>query len=775
MSFNFKSINIFPQRKHYIPTSITINTTTLINIFIPRDNLGVKKKMGELFKKKIVFKPELKKILADKWNEIKNQEKNANQKLKKLIKKKQDLPSNDNEKIIPENPNINNIFDKNILKSNDPCDKYVDNYINCDTNKIDDENDEDDSNFFIGKNTMFFSSTVELCKEFIWGTIFKTEKRFFKKQRKNKFVFDDSIQTDGFFATIRLIDVNDKIKKTEKKAKQNEGARKAKVANIVTVIQKQKNKNDKKKVKEEENNKNNEEYMKKKKELAEKYKLSEEKMLYEDLYDNINKIYIENEKIKATLTKKLNAFYLKNKDRNDILKMMLFDLREKRLKKNEKNITKEIKNLLNILKEKIDEMSREKEEFTYIEHLAKSDLEALLKETLIFIDPGRKSILTMLGNVNGKDIFLSYSHQRVKETKMNIHKKRRNKLRKKLGLLKLEKELSDYNSNSLNTKEYAEYVKAKNERLVMLLKGYTDILFRKLKFYSYINSQRSEDFLCNKIKKVYGNNPVLIFGDWRAPNLRGSVTPLLRLKKQLQNFRIYLIDEFRTSKLHHFTEEECGNLVVKEKEYYREIGEQKKEKKEKKLDEEMKKIIEEEKLNWLFKKEVKVKEKKEEIIKWKKINRKMKAKKREKIVKKRKQKKTKKKKKYKKRKKKEEKEKEIEEKEIEEEEKEEKFIYESEQKIQKGKADRRMKNKIIHFNTEKEILELNEITKSKQISEIKERKKSRKIHQVLTYTVSNETGCIGFINRDRNAVRNMKKIFYFVAKYGIQISYQRGQ
>ena len=79
--------------------------------------------------------------------------------------------------------------------------------------------------------------------------------------------------------------------------------------------------------------------MKKKKELAEKYKLKrEEKMLYEDLYENINKIYIENEKIKEpTLTRKLNAFYLKNKDRTDVLKTILFNLREKRLKKNEKN------------------------------------------------------------------------------------------------------------------------------------------------------------------------------------------------------------------------------------------------------------------------------------------------------------------------------------------------------------------------------------------------------------------------------------------------------
>src|SRR5205085_3994879 len=95
-------------------------------------------------------------------------------------------------------------------------------------------------------------------------------------------------------------------------------------------------------------------------EMTEKYKLKrEEKILYQDLYNNIKEIYLENNELEntTTLTKKLNVFYLKNKNRNDVLKTMLFDFREKRLKKNEKITKDEINNLLNILKEKIDEIS----------------------------------------------------------------------------------------------------------------------------------------------------------------------------------------------------------------------------------------------------------------------------------------------------------------------------------------------------------------------------------------------------------------------------------
>ena len=118
-------------------------------------------------------------------------------------------------------------------------------------------------------------------------------------------------------------------------------------------------------------------------------------------------------------------------------------------------------------------------------------------------------------------------------------------------------------------------------------------------------------------------------------------------------------------------------------------------------------------------------------------------------------------------------------------EEEDKYIYKSGKQIQKGEADRRIKRKISHLNKEGKIIDLNKLKMSyeckkiqemEKMSKIKERTKSRKIHQVLIYTVSDETGCIGFINRDRNAVRNMKKIFNFVAKYGIRpISYQRGQ
>ncbi len=58
-------------------------------------------------------------------------------------------------------------------------------------------------------------------------------------------------------------------------------------------------------------------------------------------------------------------------------------------------------------------------------------------------------------------------------------------------------------------------------------------------------------------------------GDWsmgQSSAIKGISTPNITLKRKLKEYMtVFSIDEFRTSKLHHKTEEECDNLYLPDK------------------------------------------------------------------------------------------------------------------------------------------------------------------------------------------------------------------
>ena len=72
--------------------------------------------------------------------------------------------------------------------------------------------------------------------------------------------------------------------------------------------------------------------------------------------------------------------------------------------------------------------------------------------------------------------------------------------------------------------------------------------------------------MVNKIVKKYSKDHTIIIGDWSiGKQMRNFIsTPNLTLKRKLQEtFKVYNIDEFRTSCLSHKNEEVCENLYLK--------------------------------------------------------------------------------------------------------------------------------------------------------------------------------------------------------------------
>lgn len=265
----------------------------------------------------------------------------------------------------------------------------------------------------------------------------------------------------------------------------------------------------------------------------------------------IHNDYIEGEKIKKEKMKK---------GRNDAREMTTEDKEKKKLAK--KKLQDEKKEL-NKLKQKEKPKKVEKtHEFPYIDDVDKEEL----KGNHIFIDPGKRSLFTMM-NDDGK--FYSYTNkQRVNETKRLKYQNILKKYKDSLNITSKENELSSYNSKSCNIDCFNDFITKKISTNEVLYKLYQNNKFRQYKWYAFINKKRTEDNMLNKIEKTYTKDSIIIIGDWSiGKQMKNFIsTPNLSLKRKLQErFKVYDIDEYRTSCLNYKTDELCKNLYLPDK------------------------------------------------------------------------------------------------------------------------------------------------------------------------------------------------------------------
>ena len=206
------------------------------------------------------------------------------------------------------------------------------------------------------------------------------------------------------------------------------------------------------------------------------------------------------------------------------------------------------------------EEKQENPEFPYIDEVPKEMLEG----KHIFIDPGKRSLFSMIDDDGN---YFSYTNrQYLKETKRLKYQSLLKNHKDRIGITEIEEGLNKYNSKTCNIDKFQEYITKKikaNETLVPL---YEELKIRQYKWYSYINKKRTEDNMVNKITRKYSKDHIIIIGDWSiGKQMRNFIsTPNLTIKRKLQEtFKVYNIDEFRTSCLSYKTEEPCENLYLK--------------------------------------------------------------------------------------------------------------------------------------------------------------------------------------------------------------------
>lgn len=213
-------------------------------------------------------------------------------------------------------------------------------------------------------------------------------------------------------------------------------------------------------------------------------------------------------------------------------------------------------------KEKKETKKEVLHEFPYIDEVSKDFLDG----KHLFIDPGKRSLLTMMDDDGN---YFSYTNkQRIKETKRIKYSSLLKNYKDKQHITEIENTLSLFNSKTCDIEKFKEYIKEKlkvNDAIATL---YQDEKFRQYKWYSYINTKRTEDNMLNKIENKYGKDIKIIIGDWSiGKQMRNFIsTPNLAIKRKLNTrFEVYNIDEFRTSCLNYKTEELCNNLYLPDK------------------------------------------------------------------------------------------------------------------------------------------------------------------------------------------------------------------
>ena len=363
-----------------------------------------------------------------------------------------------------------------------------------------------------GKAKREYFSNIEKCKELFWNKYFNLNHQIFKKKN---YVFDNRIVTDGYTVSVALI---------HKYYEQVERNKKLNMKKAKDELKK--------------NTKNMTE------EQIKKYKKDREEQKKKDKQRLKNP---EKKKKKTTL--------------QELMKGMT---KEQKVKFRKEYREKKEKEKLD--KEEQDKLDREKStEFPYYDELSEETLHHIRYKNKIFCDPGKRDLIYMIDDKGNK--FHYSNKQYVSEIKRLKYQRLNQNYKDKNDISVIENQLSSYNSKTCSLEKFKNYVKKKNEINEKLFKLYEEKRFRQYKFYSYINKNRALDNLNNKLIEIYGEDSMIMYGDYGVYQLRNFIsTPGIGLKRKIgEKFTIYSLDEFRTSCLDNKTHNQCENIYLPDK------------------------------------------------------------------------------------------------------------------------------------------------------------------------------------------------------------------
>ena len=290
------------------------------------------------------------------------------------------------------------------------------------------------------------------------------------------------------------------------------------------------------------------------------------------IIDKVISIFIE--EIKLEKYKKIEIKNINIKNNEEYL------LQYNKILEEIKEISKNLCKQLDIKKrhdKKLRDLFKTKDnEYMKIDTMSKNYLNVVDGLNWCVIDPGVGTLFCILS----KDGKTRYNYTK----KFHNNRVSFNKINKKIIKIKQEKITQIENDLSkedirLKTSNNYETFKLYYTRKMLIHKEletlYNDERLNKLKWNLFVNEKRAENMIINDIKKKFGEDVVLILGDWSMDKkiIKGiSSTPNKKYTRILENSFITLqINEYITSIIHNKLEKKCENYINKYNRKYKKI------------------------------------------------------------------------------------------------------------------------------------------------------------------------------------------------------------
>jgi hypothetical protein len=189
------------------------------------------------------------------------------------------------------------------------------------------------------------------------------------------------------------------------------------------------------------------------------------------------------------------------------------------------------------------------QEFHTIQDLSDEQLESLRGINIIGCDPGKRSLVYLI-NKDGKKLQFTAAQRRMESTQKH-NQKIMNKERKRNKITEKETELSSHNSKSVDYQKFKDYLVAKDKLNKETMEFYKRETWRKMKFRQYSYGKKSIDNFLNRIKKEFGDNLLIVYGDWSRSTQMKNYIPTMNkgLRKLIhKRYDTISINECNTSK-----------------------------------------------------------------------------------------------------------------------------------------------------------------------------------------------------------------------------------